>query len=162
MRLEAELAGIVALDVAWGREALRGRWSARRPTDGSPPPTCEAILAAGLRVLEPARAGQPLALELPAVSERPLSAYALTQLALPSISTTEPAVGGVRGGGRTGMTAPAHSRPTWWPGSNGCIAHFRAIAAETLQTATTQRWTPEALLRRSSPLTGRNAANLAA
>ena len=31
------------------------------------------------------------------------------------------------------------------------LAHFRAVAAETLQTATTQRWTPEALLRRSSP-----------
>ena len=27
------------------------------------------------------------------------------------------------------------------------LAHFRAVAAETLQTATTQRWTPEALLR---------------
>jgi DNA replication protein DnaC len=44
------------------------------------------------------------------------------------------------------------------------LAHFRAVAAETLQTATTQRWSPEALLRAliSTEVTGRNAANLAA
>jgi DNA replication protein DnaC len=44
------------------------------------------------------------------------------------------------------------------------LAHFRAVAAETLQTATTQRWTPEALLRAliSTEVSGRNAANLAA
>jgi len=44
------------------------------------------------------------------------------------------------------------------------LAHFRAVAAETLQTATTQRWTPEALLRAliTTEVTGRNAANLAA
>ena len=41
------------------------------------------------------------------------------------------------------------------------LAHFRAIAAETLQTATTQRWTPEALLRAllTAEVTGRDAAN---
>ena len=102
LRLEAELAGIVALDVAWGREALGGRWSARRRTDGSPPPTCGRSSRPGSGSWSPRGRVQPLALELPAVSERPLSAYALTQLALPSISTTEPAVGGVRGpvGGR--------------------------------------------------------------
>ena len=44
------------------------------------------------------------------------------------------------------------------------LAHFRAVAAETLQTAMTQRWTPEALLRAliSTEVTGHNAANLAA
>jgi DNA replication protein DnaC len=44
------------------------------------------------------------------------------------------------------------------------LAHFRAVAAETLQTATTQRWTPEALLRMliATEVAGRNAANLAA
>jgi DNA replication protein DnaC len=44
------------------------------------------------------------------------------------------------------------------------LAHFRAVAAETLQTAMTQRWTPEALLRAliTTEVTGRNAANLAA
>ncbi len=41
------------------------------------------------------------------------------------------------------------------------LAHFRVIAAETLQTATTQRWTPEALLRTliTAEVTGRDAAN---
>jgi DNA replication protein DnaC len=41
------------------------------------------------------------------------------------------------------------------------LAHFRAVAAETLQTATTQRWAPEALLRAliTTEVTGRDAAN---
>ncbi len=41
------------------------------------------------------------------------------------------------------------------------LAHFRVIAAETLQTATTQRWAPEALLRAliTAEVTGRDAAN---
>ena len=61
-----------------------------------------AILAAGPGVPEPTRAGQPLALDLPPVTERPLGAYALTQLLLPMAPTTEHAGGGVRGpvGGR--------------------------------------------------------------
>lgn len=44
------------------------------------------------------------------------------------------------------------------------LAHFRAIAAATLQTATTQRWAPEALLRAliTAEVTGRDAANQAA
>lgn len=44
------------------------------------------------------------------------------------------------------------------------LAHFRAAAAEILQTATTQRWAPEALLRTliTIEVTGRNTANLAA
>jgi DNA replication protein DnaC len=44
------------------------------------------------------------------------------------------------------------------------LAHFRAAAAEILQTATTQRWAPEALLRMliTTEVTGRNTANLAA
>ena len=88
LRLEAELAGIVALDVAWGREALR-----RALERATTLPTVHGRRRAGhprgrAGVPEPTRAGGPLALELPAVSERPLSAYALTQLALPSISTT--------------------------------------------------------------------------
>jgi plasmid stability protein len=102
LRLEAELAGIVALDVAWGREALKRALERATTYRRFTAADVRAILAAGLGVPEPARAGAPLALELPAVSERSLSAYALTQLALPSISTTEPAVRGVRGpvGGR--------------------------------------------------------------
>ena len=71
-------------------------------TDGSAPPTCGRSSRPGWGSRSPTRAGRPLALELPAVPERSLSAYALTQLALPSISTTEHAVDGVRGpvGGR--------------------------------------------------------------
>jgi transposase len=102
LRLEAELAGIVALDVAWGREALRRALERATTYRRFSAADVRAILAAGLGVPEPMRAGQPLSLDLPAVAERPLSAYALTQLALPSISTPEHAVGSVRGpvGGR--------------------------------------------------------------
>ena len=41
------------------------------------------------------------------------------------------------------------------------LAHFRVVAAETVQTATTQRWAPEALLRAliTAEVTGRDAAN---
>src|SRR5262245_4888792 len=44
------------------------------------------------------------------------------------------------------------------------LAPFRAVAAETLQTATTQRWAPEAFLRAllTAEVTGRDAANRAA
>jgi hypothetical protein len=41
------------------------------------------------------------------------------------------------------------------------LAHFRRVAAETLQTATTQRWAPEALLRAiiDVEVAGRDTAN---
>ena len=44
------------------------------------------------------------------------------------------------------------------------LAHFRRVAAETLQTATTQRWAPDALLRAiiEVEVAGRDAANQAA
>jgi DNA replication protein DnaC len=44
------------------------------------------------------------------------------------------------------------------------LAHFRAVAAELLQTATTQRWSPEQLLRTllSTEISGRDRANQAA
>ena len=44
------------------------------------------------------------------------------------------------------------------------LAHFRAQAADILQTATTQRWAPEQLLRTllTTELAGRDAANQAA
>ena len=88
--------------MAWGREALKRALERATTYRRFTAADVRAILAAGLGVPEPARAGGPLALELPPVSERSLSAYALTQLALPSISPTEPIVGGVRGpvGGR--------------------------------------------------------------
>jgi DNA replication protein DnaC len=44
------------------------------------------------------------------------------------------------------------------------LAHFRPQAAEILQTATTQRWSPEQFLRTllSTEIAGRDAANQAA
>ena len=41
------------------------------------------------------------------------------------------------------------------------LSHFRAVAAEVVQTATTQRWPPEQLLRTllATEITGRDAAN---
>jgi DNA replication protein DnaC len=44
------------------------------------------------------------------------------------------------------------------------LAHFRTVAAEMLQTATTQRWSPEQLLRSllATEIAGRDAANQAA
>jgi DNA replication protein DnaC len=44
------------------------------------------------------------------------------------------------------------------------LAHFRAVAAELIQTASTQRWSPEQLLRSllSTEIAGRDAANQAA
>jgi hypothetical protein len=98
LRLEAALAGIVALDVAWGREALKRALERATTYRRFTAADVRAILAAGPGVPEPTRAGQPLALELPAVAERPLSAYTLTQLALPSIATTDHAVGSPVGG----------------------------------------------------------------
>jgi hypothetical protein len=98
LRLAAELAGIVALDVAWGREALRRALERATTYRRFTAADVRASLAAGPGVPEPARAGQPLALELPAVAERPLSAYALTQLALPSIAATDRPVRGPVGG----------------------------------------------------------------
>ncbi len=77
LRLEAELGQIVDLEVAWGKEALvhalerAVRFRRFKATD------LRAILAAGSGVPLPGRAGGQLPLELPAVPERPLSAYAL-------------------------------------------------------------------------------------
>jgi len=102
LRLESELAGIVALDVAWGREALKRALERATTYRRFSAADVRAILAAGLGVPEPTRAGQPLPLDLPPVSERSLRAYALTQLGLPLAPTTEHVVGSVRGsvGGR--------------------------------------------------------------
>jgi hypothetical protein len=93
LRLEAELAAIVALDVAWGRDALRRALQRATTYRRFTAADVRAILTAGPGVPEPTRAGQPLPLELPAVAERSLSAYALTQLVLPLAPTTGP-IGG--------------------------------------------------------------------
>ncbi len=77
LRLESELGQIVELEAAWGREplvhALERAVHFRRfkATD------IRAILAAGSGVSLPGRAGGQLPLELPAVPERSLSAFAL-------------------------------------------------------------------------------------
>jgi hypothetical protein len=89
LRLETELAQLVALEAAWGREsllrALRRATTYRRFTAAA----VRAILAAGPGVpnvgaVPPPRPagtrGVQLALALPLVSERPLSAYALDVL----------------------------------------------------------------------------------
>lgn len=98
-RLETELAQIVALEVAWGRavvvRALQRATAYRRFTA----PDLRAILAAGRGVPDPARVGRQLALDLPLVSERPLSAYALEAL-VPAAPAHPP--GGDPGGSPAG------------------------------------------------------------
>src|SRR5438270_11747276 len=76
-RLASELSEIVALEASWGRQplvaALERALSFRRfSADG-----LRAILGAGEGVPNPVAAGAPLAVELPHVPVRPLSAYAL-------------------------------------------------------------------------------------
>jgi len=96
LRLESELAQIVALDVAWGHDrlvrALQRATIYRRFTAAG----VRAILEAGPGVPDPARARATgaagaagphlvqLALDLPTVTERPLSAYAPAALAPPA------------------------------------------------------------------------------
>jgi hypothetical protein len=99
LRLETELAQIVGLEVAWGRAALvhalqRGT-TYRRFTAAA----IRGILAAGRGVPEPPRAGTQLALDLPVVSERPLSAYALAHVA-PAARAAPTEAGAVGAGAR--------------------------------------------------------------
>lgn len=80
MRLEAELAQIVTLEVAWGRAALLGALERATRFRRFKAADVRAILAAGDGVSTPTAAGAQLPLALPAVSERPLAAYALAGL----------------------------------------------------------------------------------
>lgn len=77
LRLESELRQIVALAAAWGQEsvhrALHRATTYRRFTAAD----LRSILEAGAGVPEPGRGGTALALGLPVISERPLSAYAV-------------------------------------------------------------------------------------
>jgi transposase len=76
LRLEGELVQIVELEAAWGRDALLpalGRAERFRRFKAA---DVRAILAAGSGVPTATPAGAQLALELPVVPERPLSAYA--------------------------------------------------------------------------------------
>jgi hypothetical protein len=80
LRLEHELKELVELEAVWGRPALiraleRGaRFRRFKATD------VRAILMAGTGVPTPMRPGQQLQLDLPEVSTRPLSAYAVAAL----------------------------------------------------------------------------------
>ena len=163
LRLEAELAGIVALDVAWGREALRRALERATTYRRFTAADVRAILAAGLGSRSPRGPASRSR-----SSCRGLGASVERLRPDPTGAAVDRDHGARRrwrrwSGGRTGMTATAPSRPTWWPGSSGC-SPTSAPSPPRLQTATTQRWTPEALLRAliTTEVTGRNAANLAA
>jgi transposase len=79
LRLESELAAIVELVPIWGHEAIvraLGRATRFRRFKAA---DVRAILDAGRGLPTPVRAGQQLALDLPVVPIRPLSAYKLVQ-----------------------------------------------------------------------------------
>ena len=84
LRLESELAQIVTLEAAWGRDALVKaleralRFRRFRARD------LRAILAAGSGLPIPTAPGAQLGLDLPPVSERSLSAYAFAAVAASS------------------------------------------------------------------------------
>lgn len=80
LRLEAELTQIVALEAAWGREALIGALERAVRFRHFKASDLRAILAAGSGVSTAIPAGTQLVLGLPPVPERPLSAYALGAL----------------------------------------------------------------------------------
>lgn len=77
LRLEYELTAIVELTAVWSRDAVikaldrAARFRRFKASD------VRAILEAGRGVPTPVRAGQQLALELPEVPVRSLSAYAV-------------------------------------------------------------------------------------
>jgi transposase len=82
LRLESELAEIVLLEAAWGREALVRALERALRFRRFKAADVRAILIAGSGVPVPVGAGTQLPLTLPAVPERPLSAYALGGLAV--------------------------------------------------------------------------------
>jgi len=84
LRLEAELAQMLDLEAAWGRELLVAALQRAVRFRRFKAADLRAILAAGNGVPKATAAGAQLALELPAVPERPLSAYALSQLRVSS------------------------------------------------------------------------------
>ena len=76
-RLGHELSGIVALEVAYGREALVTALERALAFRRYGAADVRSILLAGSGVSRATRPGGPLLVELPAVPVRPLSAYAL-------------------------------------------------------------------------------------
>jgi transposase len=75
-RLPSEIAQILGLEAAFGREALLGALSRAHRFHRYCASDVRAILAAGPGVAEVVAAGAPLSCELPAAPARPLSAYA--------------------------------------------------------------------------------------
>lgn len=78
-RLASEVAEIVGLEAAWGREALRAALERAAAYRRFRARDVRSILAAGT-VPAPAEPGPPLDVDLPAVPSRPLAAYALKAL----------------------------------------------------------------------------------
>jgi transposase len=79
LRLESELAAIVELVPIWGHEAIVRALSRATRFRRFKAADVRAILDAGRGLPTPVRAGQQLALDLPAVPVRPLTAYRLVQ-----------------------------------------------------------------------------------
>lgn len=79
LRLESELASIVELVPIWGSEAVSRALSRAARFRRFKAADVRAILDAGRGLPTPVRAGQQLALNLPVVPIRPLSAYRLIQ-----------------------------------------------------------------------------------
>jgi transposase len=79
-RLASELAAIVALEPAYGRETLLAALERALCFRRFRAADVRAILEAGQSLPRPWPAGGPLALELPQVERRPLAAYALEGL----------------------------------------------------------------------------------
>lgn len=77
LRLESELAAIVALAAVWGREALGAAVERATRFRRFKASAVRAILEAGPGLPTPAEPGQTLAVATPAVPVRPLSAYAV-------------------------------------------------------------------------------------
>jgi transposase len=80
LRLESELAAIVDLASGWGREPLITALTRATRFRRFKAADARAILEAGPGVPTPVRAGQQLALDLPVVPVRPLSAYAVPEV----------------------------------------------------------------------------------
>lgn len=76
-RLASELAAILDLEVVWGRERVLAALERATRFRRFKAVDLRAILAAGVGVPTPERAGEALVLDLPVVPVRPLSAYAV-------------------------------------------------------------------------------------
>src|SRR5579884_1767551 len=119
-RLASELEAIVALEHAYGRDALLAGLKRLLAFYRFRASDVRAILEAGHAPPRPRPAGGPLMLDLPQVEQRPLAAYALVAPLAPDLEQ--------------GLKRLK-------------LRRMRQLAPELLQTATTQRWLPEELLR---------------